>query len=194
MKNRLVIAAKSQTSSIKVLFTGLFLAVPIMYGFQFYGDHVRRSIPASSWMEVTSITISDAEQFEDPQITHVERSIKFEGRVTGHWEAAVYSPETGQLLCAGSGSSPNYNKNAQIKFPIGVLDWWLFKKNPEVDCEIWPFPVGKTCLYTKWTFTPDRYPFQSFTRSPRKFGNKIIEAPDEGVEFCWMTKPILFRR
>ena len=81
----------------------------------------KAEIPPEYWVDFRSLTILDTPQGQDPLITNVDRTIIFERKHTMHWQAAVYNDETGELLCQGQGSSPNYSKHSTITPPITVL-------------------------------------------------------------------------
>lgn len=138
----------------------------------------RAAAPASDWFEMGDFRVQDARQGDDPQVTVVERIFKFDGKMTMDWEAAVYVKDTNELLCFGRGFSPNYSKQSTVPLPVDLLAWWLDRREPENQCVTWPFPVGETCVFTKWHFTP---PTDQYGEWPQK---TTVQK-----EHCWNTLP-----
>ena len=153
---------------------------------QIQDQQARNAAPGSEWFQVHTIVVPDTARGEPPQITYIDREFRFNGRMTMDWNAAIFRDNgvTHEILCSGEGSSPNYSKKSEIPVPVDLIKWWLGKEKFE-QCQVWPFPPGRTCGYTHWDFTPMREPDAKLNSPILLYPKKRSVAP----VFCWETLP-----
>lgn len=181
---------KIKTFSLTVLFISLAIAL-VDYAVnrhikELYQAELskRFNAPAELWFEVKEIIVHDTPIGFEPFIKGVQREFKFNGKLPMKWEATISHERDGytSILCSGSGSSNNYSKRSILNVPVPMVTFWLGKRELK-QCEVWPFPKGKTCLNTVRTFYPRRWPNDPLDVSLDGFGSKVLESP----EVCWTT-------
>jgi hypothetical protein len=112
-------------------------------------DVYRAAIPASYWMKVQEVHVSDSYVNRSPRL-EVAREIK--KQFTASWIAEVHAKQdngTFATVCTGNGE--NLYK-PEDSLPINLdLDWWTYPKR----CNLGP---GTYRVFTVWKVEPQNYP------------------------------------
>ncbi|MGL4325482.1 MAG: hypothetical protein ACRCTD_15710 [Beijerinckiaceae bacterium] len=139
-----------------------------------YRDWNLRSMPASDWMDVHKVVVSDTIEGAAPLI-FVERTIRrqFAARWTASVKELTPTGTIGVAGCASAGSG-NYEPTSELPSPL-TIDWWLYPEK----CRP---PPGRYVLVTKWkidlagdldkTITTTSSSFQVFSAGSDQAGDK----------------------
>lgn len=106
--------------------------------------------PASWWLDVRSVRISDAAHGDSPAML-VERTISREFK--GTWQITVRRWDGGWVVWCNASGTSNYKPSASLP-PALTLRWWT-------DGQCHPLDAGKYTVTTTWTIlghglAPDR--------------------------------------
>lgn len=112
-------------------------------------DIYRTAAPASIWMEVKSVKVSDTYTGVSPAMA-VDRTIK--RSFTASWVAEVHSrQQDGSFATVCTGSGTNEYK-PEDSLPLNIdLDWWTFPEK----CKL---TEGVYQVLTVWNVKPSNYP------------------------------------
>ena len=123
-----------------------------------YAIDSRHRTPASAWLEITSVHVTDTKSGVDPLLL-IERTIH--SAFVGEWVVTVRRIEAGGLTvaCEGSGQT-NYSPDSRLPRPT-PLRWWA-----GVECKLEP---GSYRVDTSWRMYPPGYPMKTQHRSSNIF-------------------------
>jgi hypothetical protein len=112
-------------------------------------DLYRAAVPASIWMEVSSVRVADTVQGDSPTL-EVDREIK--RSFSAHWVAEVHKQQIDgsfATVCTGNGRNEYTPKDS---LPTNLdLDWWTFPERCMLN-------VGTYRVLTVWQVSPSNYP------------------------------------
>ena len=122
-------------------------------------DFVHEVVPASAWMDLHGVTVSDSTVGEPIFIT-VTRTISkpFHAR----WIATVRRMTDAGLEHSCSATGENEYRNESVLPDPLTLDWWTFP----IKCDLQP---GKYRLDTSWLIEVPGYPIKSVTAQSNVF-------------------------
>ncbi len=137
----------------------LLLLLPLAAAPSFV-DAYRAVIPASFWMSVRDVHVSDGYEGRSPKL-EVDREIK--KSFTASWIAEVHAKqENGKFATVCTGNGENLYK-PEDSLPQSLdLDWWTYPER----CNL---GVGTYRVFTVWNVEPHNYPAKRVENTSNTF-------------------------